>query len=197
MWLAIALIPVGYLLGTFPSAGIAAKARGVDITQEGSGNPGASNVMRVLGWRIGAVVMLADFAKGTIAAGLGMWVSDRPGAYLLGACAILGHTFPMLRKGGKGVAASGGMLIVLYPFIMLALLAIWALISKVSHKASVASLVIIVAFPISIAVLGYAVWEICVISVIAVLLLVRHAGNIQRLVRRQENELVPPTTANR
>ena len=57
MWTAIALIPVGYLLGMFPSAGIVAKARGVDITKEGSGNPGASNVMRVVGWRFGAIVM--------------------------------------------------------------------------------------------------------------------------------------------
>ncbi len=191
MWPAFALIPVGYLLGTFPSAGIVAKSRGVDITQEGSGNPGASNVLRVLGWRFGAMVMVADFAKGAIAAGLGLWVSDRSGAYLLGIAAVLGHTFPMLRKGGKGVAASGGMLIVLFPFVLLSLLVAWALISRLTHKASVASLITIAAFPISIAALGYAGWEVAVISGISLLLLLRHSGNIRRLLRREENALAP------
>ena len=103
----------------------------------------------------------------------------------------------MLRKGGKGVAASGGMLVVLYPLIVVALIAGWALISKLSHKASVASLMIIVAFPISVAALRYALWEVGVISGISVLLLFRHAGNIRRLMQRQENELVPRAGANR
>ena len=102
-WLAVALVPVGYLLGTFPSAVIVARRRGVDILSAGSGNPGASNVIRVLGWRVGAVVLLFDFAKGAAASGLGLAVGGRGGAYLLGIAAVIGHTFPFGRKGGKGV----------------------------------------------------------------------------------------------
>jgi acyl phosphate:glycerol-3-phosphate acyltransferase len=197
MWLTIVLIPVGYILGMFPSAVLVAKARGIDITQAGSGNPGASNVMRVLGWRVGALVMLADFGKGALAAGLGLWVGGRPGAYVLGVCAVLGHTFPLLRKGGKGVAAAGGMLMVLYPLVVLALIITWVVVSKLSHKASIASLVIICAFPISVGIIGYAGWEVGMITAIALLLLVRHASNIRRLVRREENELVPRASVPR
>ncbi len=189
MWVTIVLIPVGYLLGTFPSAVLVARARGVDITAQGSGNPGASNVIRVLGWKAGALVMLADFAKGAAAAGIGLAAGGRAGAYVVGIAAVVGHTYPFGRKGGKGVAAAGGMLVVLFPIEALVLAVVWLVVSKVSHKASVASLAVIVAFPCVVAALGYAGWEIAVIATIAVLLLLRHAANIRRLVTHEEHDL--------
>ena len=189
MWVTIALIPIGYLLGTFPSATLVARARGVDITREGSGNPGASNVIRVLGWKVGAVVMLADFAKGAAAAGIGLAAGGRAGAYVVGIAAVVGHTYPFGRKGGKGVAAAGGMLVVLFPLIALALALVWVVVSKLTHKASVGSLVVIVAFPCTVAALGYAGWEVGVLATIAALLVLRHAANIRRLVTRAEHNL--------
>ncbi len=191
------LSPLAYLLGTFPSAVLVARARGVDITAEGSGNPGASNVIRVLGWRIGALVLVLDFAKGAVAGGVGLAVAERPGAYVLGIAAVVGHTFPMLRKGGKGVAAAGGMLVVLFPVIVVALGVVWIAIAKGLRKASIASLVITVAFPVAVAVSGKAWWETALITVMAALVTLRHAGNIRRLIRHEEHDLVagstPPT----
>ena len=111
-------VPLAWLLGTFPSAQLVARAHGRDILKEGSGNPGASNVARLLGWRAGAIVLLLDFAKGLIAAGAGMAIGGRPGAFALGVAAIVGHTFPIYRKGGKGIATGGGALVVLYPLIV-------------------------------------------------------------------------------
>jgi len=184
------LVPLAYLLGTFPSAVIIARSRGVDINAEGSGNPGASNVIRVLGWKVGAVVLLADFVKGAIAGGVGLAVGDRPGAYTLGVAAVVGHTFPMLRKGGKGVAAAGGMLVVLFPLLVVGLAAVWGVIAKGLRKASIASLVITVAFPALVGVLGYDWWETGLLAVVALLLIVRHAGNIRRLLRHEEHDLV-------
>jgi glycerol-3-phosphate acyltransferase PlsY len=155
----------------------------------GSGNPGASNVIRALGWKVGAVVLAADFAKGAAAAGLGLWAGGRAGAYVIGIAAVIGHTYPLGRKGGKGVAAAGGMLVVLFPIITIALFAVWGVISKLVHKASIASLVVVVAFPCTIAALGYAGWEIGVLSAVAALLVLRHAANIRRLVTRAEPDL--------
>ena len=109
MIVVVAIAPLAWLLGTFPSALLVARAHGRDVTTEGSGNPGATNVTRLLGWRAGAVVLLCDFAKGAIAAGVGLLVGGRPGAYVLGVAAILGHTFPLYRKGGKGVATAAGV----------------------------------------------------------------------------------------
>src|SRR5690242_13691345 len=83
------LVPFAWLLGTFPTAVLVARAHGRDITKEGSGNPGASNVARLLGWKAGALVLVCDFAKGALAAGIGYAVGGRPGAMLLGVAAII------------------------------------------------------------------------------------------------------------
>jgi acyl phosphate:glycerol-3-phosphate acyltransferase len=190
-WFAVALIPVGYVLGMFPSAVLVARAKGHDILAEGSGNPGASNVARILGWRFGAIVLLADFAKGAAAAGVGWAAGGRPGAYLVGCAAVVGHTYPLRRKGGKGVAAAGGMLVVLFPLIALATALVWFIVARVLHKASIASLLIVVAFPVTVALTGYDLWEVVVISGVSVLLLLRHVPNIRRLVGRSEMNLQP------
>src|SRR5215813_9240525 len=84
----VVLVPVAWLLGTFPTAVIVARAHGHDVTREGSGNPGASNVARLVGWRAGALVLVLDFAKGAIAAGVGYAVGGRPGAIVLGLAVV-------------------------------------------------------------------------------------------------------------
>lgn len=185
-------VPVAWLLGTFPSALLVARAHGRDILEEGSGNPGASNVARLLGWRAGALVLLLDFSKGAIAAGAGMLIGGRPGACALGVAAVVGHTFPIYRKGGKGVAAAGGALVVLYPLIVVGLAVVWFVIARVLKKASLASLLTTVLFPVAVAVFGYDVWEIVAVAALAVLVIIRHLGNIRRLLRRQEIDLGAP-----
>jgi glycerol-3-phosphate acyltransferase PlsY len=189
MVLAVALVPAAWLLGSFPSAVLVARAHGHDVFREGSGNPGASNVARLAGWRAGALVLLLDFAKGALAAGAGLAVYGRVGAYLLGVAAVVGHTFPLLRKGGKGVAAAGGMLVVLYPLVVAVLAVVWAIVARVLHKASLASLLCTIAFPVAVALMGYDEREIAAVSALAVLVLVRHAANIRRLLRREEIDL--------
>ncbi len=182
-------VPLAWLLGTFPSAQIVARAHGRDVLKEGSGNPGASNVARLLGWRAGALVLLCDFAKGAIAAGAGYAIGGRPGAFALGVAAIVGHTFPLYRKGGKGIATGAGALIVLYPLIVLGLAVVWVVVARVLHKASLASLLCTVLFPVAVIAMRYDTWEIVIIAALAVLVIGRHLGNIRRLLRRQENDL--------
>lgn len=185
------LVPFAYLLGTFPSAQLVGRMGGHDVMQEGSGNPGASNVARLMGWKAGALVLFADFAKGAVAAGVGYAVSGRPGAWALGVAAILGHVLPVTRrfKGGKGVATTAGALVVLFPLIVAGGAVVWFAIAKGLHKASVASLVICVAFPIAAFFMGYHAIEIAVLVVLALLVIARHAKNLRRLVRGEELEL--------
>jgi glycerol-3-phosphate acyltransferase PlsY len=183
------LVPFAWLLGTFPSATLVAKAKGRDILSEGSGNPGASNVGRLLGWRYGLLVLVMDFAKGALAAGVGLAIAGRPGAFVLGAAAIVGHTFPLYRKGGKGVAAGAGMLVVLYPLIVVGLGVVWVIVARVLKKASLASLLVTVLFPVTVWLAGYDLWEVAVLAALAVLVVLRHAANIRRLVRREEIDL--------
>jgi glycerol-3-phosphate acyltransferase PlsY len=191
----IVLIPFAWALGTFPSAVLVARAHGHDVTREGSGNPGASNVARLVGWRAGALVLVIDFAKGAIAAGVGLAVGGRAGAFALGVAAIVGHTFPLYRKGGKGVAAAGGALVVLYPLIVVGLFVVWVFVARVLHKASIASLLITILFPVAVLVFGFDRWEVGVVGGLALLVVIRHAANIRRLLRREENNLGVRRTA--
>jgi glycerol-3-phosphate acyltransferase PlsY len=185
----VALVAVpAYLLGTFPTAILVARAGGHDVMAEGSRNPGASNVARLMGWKAGLLVMAGDLAKGAIAAGVGLAVAGRGAAFVLGILAVLGHTYPVTRrfKGGKGVATAGGLLAVLYPLIVLGLAVVWFIVARVLKLASVGSMVLAVLFPVAVALAGYAGWEIAVTSALAVLVLARHLPNLRRLVRGQE-----------
>lgn len=184
-------IIASYFFGTFPSALLVAKRGGIDVTAAGSGNPGTSNVVRLLGWKYGAVVFALDMAKGAIAAIIG-WQIDGTRvsvlAYVCVVAAIIGHTYPVTRKfkGGKGVATGGGAMYVLHPLISLVLFTSWFVIRRVTKKSSVASLAITIALPVAIAVGGAEAWENIALIVMVILILIRHVGNIQRLRSKQE-----------
>lgn len=187
-WLAI--VPA-YLVGTFPSADLVASAAGVDIHESGSGNPGASNVTRTLGWRKGVVVFGLDMLKGILAALVGLWLGGRAGGHALGVAAVVGHIFPVTRRfrGGKGVATAGGVMLVLHPVVGLGVAALWYALSRITGKAAVASIVAVVAAPIGVAVSGRPAWEVVTVAGLAALLVARHAGNIKRMVRHEELSL--------
>lgn len=175
-----------YLLGTFPSALIVTKSRGVDVTAEGSGNPGTSNVVRLLGWRYGAIVFALDLAKGALAATIGWQVDgDRLSlmSYACVAAAILGHTYPATRRfrGGKGVATGGGAMFVLHPIMSAVLFLSWFVLRKTTNKSSIASLAITIAVPVWIGVESRTVWEVLAALGLVFLVIIRHLPNLRRL----------------
>ena len=185
------LVAIGYLLGTFPSAILVARANGVDISTFGSGNPGASNVTRALGWQKGLWVYVLDAAKGALAAGLALGLDGRPLAYWAGAAAIVGHMFPVFRRfqGGKGVATGSGVLVVLHPLLFVIVVPAWWIITKLTGKAAVGSLVAVCLVPVGMVIEGVPAWEYLASAGVCLLILVKHYENIVRLVRRQEHSL--------
>lgn len=179
-----------YLVGTIPSAIVVARAKGVDITSFGSGNPGASNVGRALGFKYFAVVFIIDVAKGAIPTVL--LLGDRPAAYICGAAAVLGHVFPITRKfkGGKGVATGAGVLLPLFPAIMIICMVTWFAIMKLSKKAALASVFVVPLSLLLIVTIGNREsWEIFAFVGITLLIEVRHISNIKRLISGNENTL--------
>ena len=185
------LIVLAYVLGTFPSATLIARANGVDIAAVGSGNPGASNVTRALGWRKGIWVYVLDALKGVIATVVPLVVDGRPLAYWCGAAAIVGHMFPVFRRfrGGKGVATGSGVLLALFPILAPFAVAVWWLVSRVTGKAAVGSLVAVALVPVGLAVLGTPAWEYAAVGGISLLILAKHWTNFARILRREEPEL--------
>jgi acyl phosphate:glycerol-3-phosphate acyltransferase len=190
--LAVALLVIpAYLLGTFPTAILVARAHGRDVRAEGSGNPGASNVARLLGWKAGLAVFVADMAKAAAATGVGLVVGGRAGGYVLGVAAVLGHVFPVTRRGrgGRGVASGGGMVLVLHPLVAFPLVVVWLVIGYGLKKASIASLVVAVAVPLLVWATGRDLWEVAVVGVVSLLVVARHAANLRRLITGQELRL--------
>jgi glycerol-3-phosphate acyltransferase PlsY len=190
--LVLAGIIASYAIGTTPSAIVVARAKGVDITTFGSGNPGASNVARAIGWKYGFMVFVLDAAKGALPTAVAL--GHRPTAYLCGAAAIVGHIFPANRgfKGGKGIATGGGVLLALHPPVMLIAVAVWVAVMKLSKKASVASIVIVPLVLALLALWGNPAWEMLAFIGLGALIEIRHVSNIKRLLSGSE----PPVTGH-
>lgn len=186
IWL---LLAPAYLLGTFPNAALVARSRGIDIQQVGSGNPGASNVARVMGAKWGVVVFVLDGLKGAIPASVAWLLLDnRAAGYGMLLAAVVGHMFPITRRfrGGKGVATMGGGALVMQPIVSIILTALWLIVRKATGKASIASLAIMIGFPVGVAIKGAAGWEVATIVVGNTLVMARHVDNIKRLLAGRE-----------
>lgn len=187
----ILLFPVAYMLGTFPSALLIANARGVDITAAGSGNPGAANIGRTLGRKLGVLVFLLDGLKGAISTAVGYAFAGYAGALTLVFAAVIGHIFPVTRKfkGGKGVATAGGGMIALYPWIGLAMTVLWLLVAKATKKASLGSLAIALGLPVSQVIVGRPAGEVLAGVGLFALVIWRHIPNLKRIIAGEEPAL--------
>lgn len=203
MWsLALACGGVGYLLGSFPAGYFAGRLAGVDIRAVGSGNIGATNVLRVLGKRWGYPVFLIDAFKGFAAVRLAfLFVTYRPEAQpyaeyfaiLAAIMAVAGHSFPVWLgfKGGKGVATSAGAVIGLMPLAVPLVFLVWVLVFETTRYVSLASIMAAIALPIIVSLLArwkfVDTWALIYFS-IAIMLLVlwRHRSNCSRLLNGTE-----------
>lgn len=184
----VLLTVAAYLLGTFPSAVWIARSKGVDITAVGSGNPGASNIARTFGQWWGVLVFVLDGLKGALPALLSHLLGNAGLGWTMVAAAVVGHMFPVTRgfRGGKGVATMGGASLAMQPLPALLMLLLWVSVRKAAKKASLASLSIMVCFPIAVAVRGVPGTELAAIIAIDLLVLLRHLENIKRLLGGSE-----------
>jgi glycerol-3-phosphate acyltransferase PlsY len=166
---------------------------GVDIRTLGSGNTGATNVWRTLGFKLGLTVALLDIGKGLAAALLGRWLGDDLVGVLAGVAAMVGHWRPVftgLSRGGKTVATTGGVGLAVAPLATLAAAGVWIAVFVATRYASIASMAAAVALPLFAALFG-ASWPVLAFtSGAAVAIVVLHRANIARLARGTENRFV-------
>lgn len=197
----LAASALGYLLGSCPNGYLIACSRGIDIRQHGSGNIGATNVLRVLGKKWGYLVFFLDALKGFLAVRIAFYLAEsipemtRPeivGIVAAVAC-ILGHTFPVwLRfRGGKGVATSAGVLLGLMPIAVVSVFIVWVLLFKFTRYVSIASIAASAALPFFVAFYlqinalhGPSLLPFSIL--IAAVVLWRHRSNVQRLMHGTE-----------
>jgi glycerol-3-phosphate acyltransferase PlsY len=193
---------LSYLMGSVPAGYIAGRFAGIDIRRVGSGNIGATNVLRVLGKPYGYAVFLFDFCKGVGAVRASILIinaahsgnhqeSELVGV-MAGVLCVLGHTYPVWLgfKGGKGVATSVGVLFGLMPVAALTVLAVWFVTFQATKYVSVASIVAAVALPVIAAVMVHfekAGMPLVYFSAcLAVVIVWRHRSNVSRLMKGTE-----------
>ena len=188
---------IGYFLGSINFAVLVAKYKGLDLFSLGSGNPGATNVKRTMGAFWGNTVFLLDFSKGYLAVFLTQSILVLEGLNydLLGILgllgAILGHSFSIFLKfrGGKGVATTMGGLLALMPWVLVLGLVAWLIVFCSTRVVAMASIVFAISLPISFYFLHDLPdvrWIFCI--VLAILIVVRHYSNIQRLLSGKEHD---------
>ena len=192
----IVAVALSYLSGSIPFAAIAGKLRGVDLRKHGSGNLGATNVFRVLGWKIGVLVFLADALKGALPVYYlpPRIVSPRDPilwAIACGVAAIAGHVRPIflkLRKGGKGVATAAGVFFALAPIPMAVTFVVFVVVVLATGYVSLGSMISAVVLPTFLLVtLGLRSPLFVVSAVIALFVFWTHRSNIGRLRRGEEH----------
>jgi glycerol-3-phosphate acyltransferase PlsY len=205
---------LSYLVGSVPTSIIVARwRRGIDIRQHGSGNAGGTNVIRVLGWRMGVFVILVDMAKGLIATMLVARLMYGPIPFtnltpfddftvvqiIAGCAAILGHVWTVFAgfRGGKGIATAAGMLLGVAPIEVAVSFGVFALVFLFTHYVSLGSLSAAVAFPLTMffrenvfmaEVPGYNTLIFFSLG-ISLLIIYTHRANIRRLLKGTENKI--------
>ena len=183
---------MGYLLGSINPAYIFGKLRGFDIRGRGSGNAGATNMLRTYGKKAGILTLVLDGVKAAVSVVVAMLLMGNGGAYIAGLFCILGHIFPIYHKfrGGKGVVVAAVTILVLEPVVFLCLILIFVLIVYFSKYISLGSIICAFFFPLlkDAFVQKQGGIEAIITVLIAVIIIVMHKENIKRLMNRTENK---------
>ena len=188
----VVLMIVAYILGSIPNALWIGKVfKGIDVREHGSKNTGSTNAARVLGAKLGILTLILDISKGAIPTLIATMLLDSSiSVILVGICAILGHSFSIFMKfkGGKAVATTVGVFIVLVPGAILLVAVIFFLVFGITRYVSLSSMIGAISLPIWI-IIFYKNIPLTIFGIIiAVLIIVRHKSNIQRLLNGTESK---------
>lgn len=210
----IAILSLSYLIGSIPGSLWAGKLLySIDLREHGSGNAGATNAFRVLGWKAGLMATAVDLGKGLFAAGVvpflvgvsavphlgfSAWETTTVACLLAGIVAVIGHMFPIWAnfRGGKGMNTSAGVLFALTPVTTLIALGVFVLVLVMFRYVSLASIMAAVAFPSAVAIRRYVFGiegldpSLLILGILLALgIIVAHRANIQRLLQGDENRV--------
>ena len=184
------IVLVAYILGSIPCGLILTKLMGRgDLRKVGSGNIGATNVMRVGGLRMAGLVWILDMAKAIIAVALGTWIAGVGFGAWCGFFAVLGHCFPIWLKfhGGKGISALFGIVLAVNPIMFVVCGIEWLIVALTSGKSSAGAVVVFCLMPVLGFVMNTTVgWAFLAVAILCAL---RHRENIIRLIRGDESSI--------
>ncbi len=189
---------VSYLIGSITTGDVIARIKKVNLRGQGSGNVGATNVYRTMGYTPGIIVLVGDTLKGVIAVILGNIIGKVNGFdinILTGVLAIIGHNWPVFAKfkGGKGVAVTLGVAIAMTPATLYILIPVWALVFVCFGYVSLASLITVFCYPFMV--YGFYqnenyIYKIIFAVIVAIMMIYQHRSNISRLIKGEEHRIL-------
>lgn len=194
------VMSIAYLIGSIPTGYLLAKSRkDIDLRRHGSGNVGATNVLRTVGKFAALLTLIIDIFKGfavvallpKVAYNTGINLSYAEFLAILGLCVVIGHNWTIFLKfkGGKGVATSAGVLLGLCPKLLLVGLVVWLLVFALSRIVSLASIIAAISIPIGSWYIEYPNASRFMVAVLGVFILITHRSNINRLLKREEKKV--------
>lgn len=182
---------IAYLLGSIPSALIVGKVGyNIDIREHGSGNLGATNSFRILGFKAGSIVVISDILKGTIATVLPLQLGFEVYPLIIGMFAVIGHTYPLFAKfkGGKAVATSSGIILGVSPLLFVIMIATFLLTLYISKYVSLSSMITgVISIIISFFIRDLGL--IIMITLLTLFVFYRHKENIKRILNKTEPKI--------
>lgn len=191
---------IAYLFGSIPTGYLFAKYKNVDLRNTGSGNTGATNVLRSVGKLAALLTLVIDILKGYIVVtfladilyNFRMNITPVELEAIMGLCVVAGHNWPLFLsfKGGKGVATSAGVLLGLCPKLLIIGLCIWITVFVFTRIVSMASVISAAAIPIASYCFKYDNAIRFLVIILAVLTIIRHKQNIKRLIKKEEKRIV-------
>ncbi len=185
----VAACVIAYLIGNISPSTLLARAHGIDIKKEGSGNAGTTNALRVLGKKAAVITLVIDILKGVVSVFVGLLLAGHTGAMYCVLFVMLGHVWPVLLKfrGGKGIATSFGALLALDPLLALIELGIVAVVTLITKRMSAGSIAGLILLPV-----------VCIFRqpdfvyiaiIIAIIMLFKHRANMIRIIHGEEPKL--------
>ncbi len=186
------LVVFAFLMGSVPFGVIVARFKGVDLKRVGSGNIGATNVLRAMGRGPAILTLSGDVMKGALSVAVGKYFLNDPLMLgIVGLSSILGHNFSVFLRfrGGKGVATTAGVLLVYSPKIAAVTVALWLVVIIVTRYSSLGAVIGFGVLPASMYLLDHTQEKMIVSFLMSGLIIFRHAGNIDRLIHGKERKI--------
>lgn len=186
-----AVIILSYLLGSIPFGVLVSKFKGIDLRSKGSGNIGATNVLRTIGKGAAAFTLIGDLLKGSLAIISAKYFLVEPWIAISGIAVISGHIFPLFLKfkGGKGVATAFGVILIYSPLVAICSISLWVIMVYVFRYSSLGAIISFLFLPVIMALLDPEKVKILLSVFISGVIILRHKENVKRLFKGMETKI--------
>jgi glycerol-3-phosphate acyltransferase PlsY len=188
---ALVIITLSYLLGSIPFGVLISKYKGINLKEKGSGNIGATNVLRTVGKGAAAFTLLGDLLKGSLSVFIANNFLHEPWIAFTGIAVILGHIFPVFIrfKGGKGVATTFGVVLIYSPIVAISAILLWSVVVFIFRYSSLGAIITFLFLPAIVSILDPDKMKLYFSSFISIIIILKHKDNLLRIFKGVETKI--------